>query len=106
MEKHPNPYSLGWIRLAVGKIEVTERCKVPFSTGKYHDVVYCDVLDMDVCHLLFGRPWQYDVNALYAGRENVYKFEKDGVRFTLLPLKQKEHSKAAREKGCLLLTIT
>ena len=84
IEKHSNPYTIGWIK-AAEKIEVKERCKVPFSIGKYKDEVYCDVVDMDACHLLFGRPWQYDVNAVHTGRENVYKLEKDGVRFTLLP---------------------
>ena len=55
VKKHPNPYTVGWIR-AAEKIEANERCKVPFSIGKYQDEVYCDVVDMDVCQLLFGRP--------------------------------------------------
>ena len=32
-----------------------ERCKVSFSIGKYNDV-YCDVVDIDACHILFGCP--------------------------------------------------
>ena len=59
VEKHPNPYSIGWIK-AAEKLEVKERCKVPFSIGNYMDEIYCDVVDMDACHLLFGRPWQFD----------------------------------------------
>ena len=46
VEKHPNPYTIGCIEVAE-KIEVNERCKVPFSIGKYQDEVYCDVVDMD-----------------------------------------------------------
>jgi hypothetical protein len=34
----------------------------------------CDVVEMDACHVLLGRPWQYDVNATYKGRDNVYLF--------------------------------
>lgn len=56
IEKHLEPYSLGWIKSDTRKINVTEYCKMPFSVGKYHDIVYCDVVDMDVCQLLFGRP--------------------------------------------------
>ena len=55
LEKHPNPYTIGRIK-AAEKIEVKEKCKVPFSRGKYQDKVYCDVVDMDACQLLFGRP--------------------------------------------------
>ena len=25
--------------------------------------MYCDVVDMDACQLLFGRPWKYDLDA-------------------------------------------
>ena len=55
IEKDPNPYTIGWIK-AARKIKVKERCKVPFSIGKFQDEVYCDVIDIDACQLLFGRP--------------------------------------------------
>ena len=54
--KHPHLYTIGWIK-AAEKIEVNKRCKVPFSIGKYRDEVYCDMVDMDACQILFGIPW-------------------------------------------------
>jgi len=42
---------------------------------------------MDVCHVLLGRPWQYDRNVIYNGRENTFVLEKEGRRHTLIPLK-------------------
>ena len=66
VEKHPNLYSIGWIKTAE-KIEVKERCKVPFSIGKYREEVYCDAVDIDAYQLLFGRPWQFDLDAQHAG---------------------------------------
>ena len=59
VEKHRHPNTIGWIK-TIEKIEVNEHCKVSFSIGKYRDEVYCDVVDMDTCQLLFARPWQFD----------------------------------------------
>ena len=53
-ETHPKPYVIGWIK-EVG-IQVNERCKVSFFIGKYNNEVYCNVVDMDTCHILFGHP--------------------------------------------------
>ena len=39
------------------KIKVSTRCLVSFSIGKnYHDEIWCDVVIMDVCHILLGKP--------------------------------------------------
>ena len=104
IEKHPNLYSIGWIK-AVERINVQERCRVSFSIGKYTDEVYCDIVDMDACHLLFGRPWKYDVDAQHSGRENLYKLEKGGVKYTLIPLKIVPRSKDTKSKGHSFLSM-
>jgi hypothetical protein len=45
---------------------------------------------MDVCHLLLGRPWQYDRNVIHDGRRNTYTLEKNGRMHMLLPIKDKK----------------
>jgi hypothetical protein len=45
---------------------------------------------MDVCHLLLGRLWQYDMNVIHDGRKNTYTLEKNGRMHMLLPMKDKE----------------
>jgi hypothetical protein len=45
---------------------------------------------MDVCHLLLGRPWQYDRNVVHDGRKNTYTLEKNGRTHMLLSIKDKE----------------
>ena len=45
---------------------------------------------MDVCHLLLGRPWQYDINVVHDGRKNTYTLEKNGRMHMLLSIKNQE----------------
>jgi hypothetical protein len=63
---------------------------VEFKIEGYNDKVLCDVIPMDVCHLLLGRPWQYDRNVIHDGRMNTYTLEKNGRTHRLLPIKDKE----------------
>ena len=56
-EKHPKPYKLAWLKKG-GEASISKWALVSFSIGlKYKDEVWCDVVDMDACHLLLGRPW-------------------------------------------------
>ncbi|XP_028552931.1 uncharacterized protein LOC114580236 [Dendrobium catenatum] len=77
--KNPNPYKISWVKKGM-EISVTESYGVTFSIGKkYVCDVLCDVVKMDVCHLIFGRPWQFDVGATYDCRAHVYAFEWKGT---------------------------
>ena len=60
---------------------------------------------MDTCNLLFGRPWQFDVDATHSGRKNTYQLVKEGVRYTLLPMETNQ-TKAAKVDGKIFLTKT
>ena len=61
--------------------------KVPVAIGRtYNNDVLCDVLDMDACDILLGRPWEFDTDALHSGRENAYRFAWKGRKVCLLPL--------------------
>ena len=40
----------------------------------YVDELVYDVVEMDTCHLILGRPWQYDVVATHRCKDNVYMF--------------------------------
>ena len=72
IEPHQFPYEISWIKQGPS-IKVTEICRVPISIGNsYKDDVVCNVVDMDACHILLGRPWQQDVDATHKGRKNVY----------------------------------
>lgn len=70
--KHPHPYKVGWIKCAT-ELTVNEVYQVTISIGKYYqDKVTCDAFEMSVCHLLLGRPWQFDREVIYKDKENIY----------------------------------
>ncbi|KAB5537834.1 hypothetical protein DKX38_015367 [Salix brachista] len=93
-EKHPSPYSIGWIRRAEAK--VTEVCRIQFSIGKnYVDEITFDVVEMDACHMILGRPWKFDVDITYRGRDNIYIFMKEGKKVVLGPITD-EFTKAVK----------
>jgi hypothetical protein len=81
--KHPLPYRLQWLN-ECGEV------KVALSTGKYEDGVLCDVVPMHACHLLLGRPWQYDRRAMHDGFTNKYSFTHNRQSITLVPLTPKQ----------------
>ncbi|PKI36368.1 hypothetical protein CRG98_043241, partial [Punica granatum] len=49
------------------------------------DYVWCDVVMMDVCHLLLGRPWQFDRSVSHDGRTNKYNFTHKGIKIVPVP---------------------
>ncbi|GJR38176.1 transposon ty3-I gag-pol polyprotein [Tanacetum coccineum] len=74
-EPHPSPYQIGQIKKGLA-LKVTKICKVPLALGKhYNELVTCDVVDMEICHVLLGRPWQRDVDSTHQGISNMYLFK-------------------------------
>jgi len=85
-EPHPHPYIIGRIKKG-SSIKVTDLCHVPISIGKYYqDIVACDVVDMDTCHIFLRWPWQYDVGATHKGKENIYVFNWKGKSVAMRPI--------------------
>ena len=67
---------------------------------RYKDQIVCDVIDMDVYHLLLGWSWQHDTQTLHKGRENTYEFYWMGKKIVLLRLsKNNEGAKHNKIKG-------
>ena len=70
-QQHPRPCYIQWFNNC-GKLKVTRIVRVHFSIGSCHDYANCDVVPMQACSLLLGRPWQYDRDMVHHGRTNKY----------------------------------
>ncbi|KAI0498397.1 hypothetical protein KFK09_021638 [Dendrobium nobile] len=100
--KNPYPYKISWVKKRID-IAVTEMCRLYFSIGKHYMCeVLCDVVDMDVCHLILGRPWKFDVGAIYDGRANTYSLEWKAKKLRLLS-QPSDNSWDSKEKSALQL---
>ncbi|XP_022888907.1 uncharacterized protein LOC111404316 [Olea europaea var. sylvestris] len=83
-EKHLKPYKLAWLKRS-SDVEVSQRALVSFSIGPtYKDQVLCDVVEMDACHLLLGRPWQFDQHSLHDGAKFETEMAESGVVYVLV----------------------
>ena len=57
--------------------------QVSFKIGAYEDTLECDVVPMSVCHLILGRPWQFDCGVIHNRRTNHYSFKMKGTKYVL-----------------------
>eukprot|EP00253_Pinus_taeda_P002573 PITA_02573 len=101
--KHPSPYRVSWLQKG-HQLLVDEQSEVEFQISRYKDKIICNIMPMDVCHILLGRPWQYDRKVTHDGVVNCYKFEKDGVRHTLVLIKEGKGATETSETKALLVS--
>ena len=108
-QAHPHPYKLRWLDdKSFGS--VGKQCLITLTIGSYQDQVLCDVINLSACHILLGRPWQYDKRANHDGYTNIYTFRHEGKLKDLIPLpppkaipppKTKQPVHLTSRKGCV-----
>jgi hypothetical protein len=82
---------------------VSQQCKVEFKIRGYKDEILCDVIPMDFCHILLGRPWQFDRNVIHDGRKNSYTLEKNGRTHMLLSIEEKKKKKESNTRILIMI---
>ena len=80
--QHHHPYHIQWFDTK-GRLKITRTARVHFSIGTYPDFVDCDVVPMQSCSLLLGRPWQFDKESIHIGKTNHYTLMHNGKRLGL-----------------------
>ena len=99
---HSNPYKVSWLQKG-HQVMVTKQCLVKFKIGGYRDEIMCDVIPMDVCHIMLGRPWQFDRNVIHDGRKSTYTLAKNGRTHMFLPI---EENKVKEEVSTSILLMS
>jgi hypothetical protein len=99
---HPSLYRVSCLQKR-HQVMVTKQCLVEFKIGGYNDEILCDIIPMDVCHVLLGIPWNFDRNFIHDGRKNTYTLEKNCRTHTLLPI---EENKLKEESSTSILLMS
>lgn len=86
--KHPTPYRISWVNES-SSVPVTARCYI-LVREKYSDEPWCDVIPMTMCHMLLGRPWMFDRQAICDCYKNSYLFLLKGKKMVLNLLKMRD----------------
>jgi len=82
---HPIPYTLQWLKTG-NEVTISRWALISFSVGPYCGVVLCDVLPMNACHILLGRPCLFDNHMMHDGHANTYALQFKGRSLTVAPL--------------------
>ena len=92
---HPSPYHVSWVDTS--SISIKQRCLVPIQILSYSDKIWCDVVPMDVGHIILGRPWLFDLDVTIYGRSNSCSFLFENKRIKLNPLQPRPASKQKKQ---------
>ena len=81
----PQLYKVSWVNFA--SIDVKKRCLVPIEFATYSDKIWCDIVIMNIGHIILGRPWLYDLDVTIYGRLNFCLFVYDEKNVKLAPVR-------------------
>ena len=104
---HLNPYKVSWVDTS--SIAIKERSVVPLQFLTYKAEIWCDIIPMDVEHIILGRPWLSDLDVTLHRQSNSYSFVFEGKKIVLNPLKPKsidmnKKKKAPKVKGLNIIS--
>jgi hypothetical protein len=78
---HQKPYTLGWVH-DNAKLRVTNKCRLMFYISyKLVDEVDLDVVPLDICGIVLGIPYLYDIKEIFFQKENKYHLTKYGAEY-------------------------
>jgi hypothetical protein len=86
-------------------ITMTERRLVPIQFLHYKDKIWCDVIPMDVGHIIFDRPLLFDLDVMIYDRSNSCSFNFKGKKIQPpRPNNKSKKKEATKEKGLNIIS--
>ena len=83
MKPHPNPYPLGWV-CEDSNLNVTHQCNLKFAIPiGFVDEVVLDVVSLNICGIVLGSPYLFDIKVIFFREHNMYHFFKNMIKYTL-----------------------
>ena len=64
----------------------SKQALILFFVRPYWGEGLCDILSIDACQILVGKPWLFDNHVMYDGHANMYALKFKGRNLTLAPL--------------------
>ena len=98
-------YKLQWFNNS-GKTKLTKSARISFFTSIYHGTAIFDVVPMQACSILLGRPWEFYNDALHHGRTNTYTFIKHAKVINNKPTIDTDKNNEIELQGGVLLAST
>jgi len=81
-------------------IDVQERYQISIQFATYTDNVWCDILHMDVGHIILGQSWLFDLDMIIYGRTNHCSFVHNSKKVKLISNQPKPSTSKKRvDKG-------
>jgi hypothetical protein len=78
---HMKPCPLGSV-CDKEKLNVTRQCRIIFAiSSKLIDEIDLDVVPLDICGIVLGSPYLYDIKSFLFRHENKYHLTKEGVKY-------------------------
>ena len=71
---NPHPYYIQWVN-SYDRINITEIAHIEFSISFYKSSLDFDIVPLQVCQLLLGKPWISENNVVHDTIANKYSFK-------------------------------
>ena len=72
----------------------------------FKESVWCDVIPMDACHILLGRPWQFDRKTVHHDDKNTYSFYFGKNNFVLKSMRDQVAAKKEVKSSTSFLNVS